>query len=586
MAVRTIGFAMLLFLSGVSTAVAQDRDATGIYAFDSSTLEGDPFSGTIFVWREGAELGGRVFTTLDAPFAITGVRWLGESELGVRFNLGPGRVTFRLNLDGDRFTGAYTFEQGEQKLTREVTGRHRRTERNDLPPTRCVVPGPGFEVRCAMLHVPEDRHNPTGRWIRLNIVILPAESEQESTDAMFALAGGPGQAATEIAGGYAQSMAEIRKHRDVVLVDQRGTGRSNPLRCDFDDPNARAALLLSWRFPPGAMAGCGAELAERADVRFYHTAVAMADLDAVRQWLGYDRVNLYGGSYGTRAALTYLRMYPERTRTVTLRAVIAPSGALPLDNPADAQASLDTIFAECRERPACHAAYPDLERDLETVLKRLAEDPVPVHVFDPLARDTAAITLDHAVFAGALRRLLMNGDAIPQIPLVVHRAAAGDYDRLLPGISATLGISRSLYLGMGFSVVCTEDAERIAAANIEARSGGTFIGPNPARALVAACEDWSKGVPPDGYDQPVVEAVPVLILSGYYDPTTPVRWGREVARALPQSTHLIMRNVAHSPFPPCATEMMTRLVELGRLEGVGNPCEGVLEPPVYVVPQP
>jgi len=569
----------LVFLLHPARLAAQTTpDPRGIYEFASRSTRGDPFEGTVHLYGNDGRILGFVYTTIDPPIPITGVRWLGRDTLGVRFLLGTTIVTQVFALDGDRFTGYYRFTRDGTEREIPLTGRRLpATPHHDLAPIPCEVAGVPFAARCAMLHVPENPDAPGGRWIPLRIVILPAEADPKAPDAMFTFAGGPGQAATEVAGAYAQTMAGVRRTRDIVIVDQRGTGASNPLRCEFEDPQDRTQLLLTWQFPASSLERCRNELEPYADLRLYYSWVAAADIDRVRAWLGYPEIDIYGGSYGTRMAQTYLARFPERTRTVTLRAVEPQGGILPLDNPREAQAALELVFEECRSEAECASAFPDLPGDLVTVMRSLETTPAAVRVQDPLTGDSADITLTRSVFAGGLRRMLMDGNAIPWVPLAVHAAAAGDFTLLAPGISATLGVSRALYIGMALSVGCAEDAARLAAADIDGATAGTFMGEGPARGFLDACGRWPSGTPPAAFYERVTAEVPVLLLSGRYDPTTPPSGAQRVADALPNAYHLVMPGISHSPFPPCAQELMTRIVETGDVAGMEDRCTGVLE---------
>jgi pimeloyl-ACP methyl ester carboxylesterase len=276
-------------------------------------------------------------------------------------------------------------------------------------------------------------------------------------------------------------------------------------------------------------------------------------------------------------AQAYLARYPERTRTVTLRGVAAPGGLLPLENPGDGQAALELVFDECHAEPDCARAFPDLPGDLASVMRTLEATSATLRVEDPVTGDSVAIAVTPAVFAGGLRRLLMNGDAIPSIPLTIHAAARGDHSALASGIEATLGVSRALYIGMALSVGCAEDAPRIARADIDSATAGTFMGGGPARGFLDACARWPQGTVPDAFYELVTADAPVLLLSGRYDPATPVRWGRQVAEALPNSLHIVMPGISHAPFPECAQDIMTQFVEAGGIVGVNADCVGELE---------
>src|SRR5207244_12853121 len=200
-------------------------------------------------------------------------------------------------------------------------------------PEPCRLPGIDEELLCGRLTVFENRLTRAGRTIDLSVVVLPAFDQNTKAEPLFDLAGGPGAAATESATFYAGQGKGYRRRRDVVLVDQRGTGKSNPLslpgkRTPEDYPSEMS--------PVDCVKSLRQTLERRADLTQYTTSIAMDDLDDVRARLGYDRINLIGSSYGTRAALVYLRQHPERVRTVTLIGVAPTYLKMPCE---DAQAA-------------------------------------------------------------------------------------------------------------------------------------------------------------------------------------------------------------------------------------------------------
>ncbi|HEX3555405.1 MAG TPA: alpha/beta fold hydrolase [Thermoanaerobaculia bacterium] len=204
------------------------------------------------------------------------------------------------------------------------------------PPHPCKVPGLNEEVRCASYAVWEDRAAKKGRKIGINVVILPAKGPDKAPDPLFFFGGGPGQGIAGEAPGLAESPA--RQKRDVVLVDQRGTGRSNPLDCELWGHPLDLRQAAGDVFPIAAVRACKAKLEKVADLRLYTTPLAMDDVDEVRAWLGYGKVNLSGGSYGTRAAEVYLQRHPQSVRTVTLLAVAPLDEYLPCTTPTPASA--------------------------------------------------------------------------------------------------------------------------------------------------------------------------------------------------------------------------------------------------------
>ena len=253
-------------------------------------------------------------------------------------------------------------------------------------------------------------------WIPLNVAILPA-ADPAPSGALFHLAGGPGQAATDQAADNARRFARIRDHRDLVMVDQRGTGASNPLRCPDLGPVAGARVLLAWDLPGAWIRECAAGLRRRANLRRYTTTEAAADIEAVRQWLGYPRIDLYGGSYGTRTALEVARNYPSHVRTLTLRAVMSPAALMATGEPVALDAALNHLFRDCGSEAACQEAYPNLEKRYRELVARLGRHADSVSVLDPGTGDSIRFGVDRDLLAGALRRMMMNrGRPGPRAP--------------------------------------------------------------------------------------------------------------------------------------------------------------------------
>jgi pimeloyl-ACP methyl ester carboxylesterase len=236
---------------------------------------------------------------------------------------------------------------------------------------RCTIEGVPGEVRCGSYEVLEDRAARNGRSIRLKIVLLAAESKREP-DPLFILAGGPGQAATGNAKFFAETFAQVRRTRDIVLVDQRGTGGSSGLECDLYGTSTQGHL--GDLFPLESVRQCADQWHTRADLRFYTTEIAMADLDEVRGAMGYERINLFGTSYGARAAQVYMRQFPHRVRSVIMKGVTPITVPLTLPMARDAQHAWDLLCEDCAADPACNVAFPKLKSEFETVFARLEKD--------------------------------------------------------------------------------------------------------------------------------------------------------------------------------------------------------------------
>lgn len=387
--------------------------------------------------------------------------------------------------------------------------------------------------------MPEDRTRPDGRRIRLHLLVLPARSPEPRPDPIVFLAGGPGQAATSLAAGLAQSW--MREDRDLVLVDQRGTGQSNRLDVAMPGSAEDPSGYLDWMFEPERFRAALPALERVADLRCYTTEIAADDLDAVRDALGYEQVNLIGGSYGTRAALVYMRRYPQRVRTAVLDGVAPIAFENPLHHARSAQDGFERLVAECEADPRCKAAFPDLRGALAQVLARLEKAPAEVELPQAAGAPPVRAQLARDAFADALRVLLYGTDNNRRVPLLLQQAVAGRFEPFATAaVQRNRGLGEALAFGMLMCVTAAEDLPRIRDDEITAECAGTFLGDARVRAQLAIAAFWPRGEVSPAYAEPVAVDVPTLLLSGTHDPVTPPRWGDEAARHLPHSLHVVV----------------------------------------------
>jgi pimeloyl-ACP methyl ester carboxylesterase len=420
--------------------------------------------------------------------------------------------------------------------------------------------GPFGTVLGGTLEVAEDPTKPDGRRIALDVVVLAARTEHPLPDPVFFLAGGPGQAATSLASQLGASW--MRAQRDIVLVDQRGTGGSNPLRVELTGgpDDLQGYLDLPWR--EDVFRAALARLQERADLTKYTTPIAMDDVDAVRAALGYETIDLVGGSYGTRAALVYMRRHRERVRCAVLDGVAPIAFENPLYHARGAQEAFEALRQECLADPACRAAFGDLADDLQKVLARLAGQPAEVAI------DGATLKLTRDGFAESLRHMLYSEPLNRQAPMLLHAAAAGDlrpFARL--AIENNRNSHAALAYGLLMSVTNAEDLPRITEAEIERECAGTFLGDARVRGQLAIGAFWPRGEVPDA-DEPVSVGVPVLLLSGTHDPVTPPRWGAEAASHLPNSLHVVVAGCHGVSSKPQVARFVAQFLERASVEGL------------------
>jgi pimeloyl-ACP methyl ester carboxylesterase len=432
--------------------------------------------------------------------------------------------------------------------------------------------------------MPETPGKMDGRTLRIEFAVVPALAKSKAPDPLFVLAGGPGQAAMQVAPLMMPVLGQINTRRDIVFVDQRGTGKSNPLTCPDDDKPTALAERVDM---PQQIARIGACLRTLdADPRQYATWIAVRDLDAVRALLGAERINLWGGSYGTRAGLEYLRQFPQRVRTLVLDGVAPPDMRLPASFAVDGQAALDKTIAACAKEAACSAQFPDFARQLDALFGRFGSQGVTLTLTDPLTGRPEKVPFTRESMLAALRTPLYAPQFGAMLPYVVERATRDDFTPLVAMLAAFSGNNTThLAWGMHFAVICAEDVPRIDAADRAAaaatRFGAGFIG-----LYEQACEQVPhQPAPAEFYTIPPA-TVPVLLLSGGADPATPPRHAEFVAKALPNSRHLIAPHLGHGVSSQgCAPELLARFVRQASFDKIDGAClERLPTPPFFRPP--
>ena len=447
----------------------------------------------------------------------------------------------------------------------------------------CVGDDAPTDAYCGTLRVFENRATKQGRQIDLNIVILPALSPESKPDPLFFLAGGPGQSATKLARAVREGFRRVQTDRDIVLVDQRGTGKSNPLECESEDDSLKA-----FNEPESAglerLKKCMA--AYDADLSLYTTTIAMDDLDDVRAYLGYDRINIYGGSYGTRAGLVYMRQHGDRVRSAVLDGVAPTNMRLPLYFPRDAQRALDLLVKDCEGDERCRTAYPNLGQRIRDLMERLRRDPPLVKVTHPRTGEIGEVRLEARLVANVIAGTLYSPMASALIPAVVARAEQNDFQGMLALATAGDGGESNMSIGMQLSVICAEDAPRVTAEEADKESKGTLFGEYVMRNQRLACEFWPKGAVEPAFYEPVTSNIPTLVLSGEADPVTPPVWGEQIAKTLPASKHVVIPGTGHTAGGTgCGLRIIRNFIDKGTAEGLDTSCVSLVHrPPFFVSP--
>jgi pimeloyl-ACP methyl ester carboxylesterase len=429
----------------------------------------------------------------------------------------------------------------------------------------CAAPDVRGPARCGVFRVYEDRERRTGRTIDIAFVVLGATGEPRADDAIALLPGGPGESLVDGAGPVSSQFPELRRSRDILLVDVRGVGRSQALDCDVPYPGGFRARFGSV-FPLAHAAACRDALGRRADLTRYTTAASVDDIEAIRGWLGYPRLNLVGTSYGTRVAQIYMRRHPLSVRTVVLNGVAPLAEPLYVRHARLLQRTLERRVSGCRGDERCRAAHPGFGRRLERVLARFRKGPVEVEL------NGTRVPFTIGDLSYALRGLLY--DRGSELPALIDRAAAGDVRPL-----AEYYVARTAWIGQPggsagyhFSVLCAEDIAPLTDEQVAQETADTFMGAHLIDGYRAVCRLWPHAELPASHWTPVRSDIPTVLLSGALDPVTPPEGAEAVAAHLTNAVHHVEPDGGHGIGSPCAGRLVLELIRTGSVDGLDSSC--------------
>jgi pimeloyl-ACP methyl ester carboxylesterase len=443
----------------------------------------------------------------------------------------------------------------------------------------CELPGIEGKVRCGTYEVFEDRSTKSGRTIKLKIVVLKSLGSNTAPDAIFPLHGGPGAPATglvELAKGV---LGPVRQDHDLVFVDQRGTGGSNPLTCDIADDAKDLTSFFGDILPPDKVRACREKLQEHADLRLYTTPIAMDDLDEVRAALGYNKIDLAGLSYGTIASQVYMRQHPEHVRSVFLVGVATPNIKQPLLFPRSAQHAMDLLFADCTADETCHNAFPRLQEEFGVVLSRFTNGPLPVEMIDPVSKKRVQVKLSRSSFVEGIRLAMYSTGPQQFVPKIIHQAYENDYvpfEEAAVHLSPGAGVARGVY----FTITCSEGVPFITGKELADETRNTYVGPERVQRHITACKDWPKGNITPSYIEPVKSDLPVLMISGEVDGSSPTWFGESALKFLPNGRQLKIRYLGHQFEGNCLRDIFTSFIKNGSAKNLDASCtEKIRRPP-------
>ncbi len=445
----------------------------------------------------------------------------------------------------------------------------------------CHIPHYSQEVLCGKYSVFEDRVAAKGRKIDIEFAVVPSVTEAKEADPLVFFAGGPGQGARDMGQFVSAAFQEIHENRDVILIDQRGMGSSHPLSCEQPEDDS---LSLSdeqvAKLMREVLTECLTEL--DADVTKYTQDLANQDIHDITVALGYDKVNLYGVSWGTRSALLYVNQFPEQVRTIIMDGVAPLANKVPLYANEDAERAIQALFKDCQLNSECQSAFPSLEQDFDHVLTAFGESGYEVTMNDANTGKLTTFVITRNAFVNAVRNILYVPDYSRLIPIIIQQAKVKDF-RALSGLMAAFG-DGNMALGAQMSVLCSEDFSRITDEAIANETNKGFVGDAFINFFKNGCSVWPKAPLPEIYNQALTSSVPTLILSGAIDPVTPERWGEKMQELMTNSKHLVAANTGHNVGPKgCAPDLMTQFVTQGNLDNIDGSCLNTITRPSFFI---
>jgi pimeloyl-ACP methyl ester carboxylesterase len=428
----------------------------------------------------------------------------------------------------------------------------------------CKLPGIKDSVLCGNYPVFENRKTRAGRIIYLNIIVVPALHRGASLTPIFYFDGGPGVAATNSASFYADRSNPYRQYHDIVLVDIRGTGASNPLNCPSLQIKHGLQEQFEDMYPPEAVKECYDSLSKRADLKQYTTTNVVKDIEDVRKWLGYKKINIYGLSYGTRVAQVYMKLFPSSIESCILWSPVTTYARMPLYHARFAQNSLEKLFSDCSHDPLCHNSFPELENEFDSLMQKRKNSPFTFSLKDSSGH-SEQLSFSWNTFQTKLRSLLYTPEGMRQVPYIIHQAWTGNINPFIARYPKGNATNNLIAEGLYLCITCTEDVPFIADKEINPLTKGTFMGTYRIDQQKRACAQWARGTIPNDFMKPVVSKIPTLIISGEFDPITPTSMAKEIASHLSNCTLVVIPQMSHMfdglSHPECFDNICLRFID-------------------------
>ncbi len=441
---------------------------------------------------------------------------------------------------------------------------------NEIALSDCRLKDVDSLARCGFVTVPEDHANAqNGKTIRIHVAVLPSLARRAEPDPVYFFAGGPGQAASDI-GRIVSALGDLRKRRDIVLIDQRGTGKSKTLTCEAGktdtktDPLVQVFSLTNVDIERDR-ARCLTTL--KGNAATHRTDDYIEDLEAVRKLLNHKQINVWGGSYGSRVALRYMKRFPESIRSAVLDGVAPTTLRLPDDALASSETELRNLLAACAASSACSKAFPDAMGTFDQLLAALKKEPANIRMNHPSSGAPFDATITDRTVVSLLWQLLYQVESQRLVPSLIAQAAAGNFAPLAATATATSINNEDLSAALRVAVMCAEDMlgrTQIASPRFE----------SIANLFYATCKDFPHGKVATEFFEPTISAIPTLLLSGNRDPVTPPSQAILASKTLSQHKHIVVKGMGHIvSHQPCVRRIIGKFVESGTIQSASDICE-------------
>jgi pimeloyl-ACP methyl ester carboxylesterase len=440
---------------------------------------------------------------------------------------------------------------------------------------RCFARGIERAAKCKQVEVPLNWDKPNGQKISINMAIIPAKGGFAEADPFILFAGGPGQAATDLSGLIKIAFDKINETRDIILIDQRGTGGSHKLHCDFDVATVELGLgQIDFETMEDMMRACAVEHEKTVDIRYFTTFDALKDVEHIRKLLGIEQFNIWGGSYGTRIGLLYMKLYPNSIRTAILDGVTSPNSKLFEITTLGAQMAFTALADDCAADAACYKAFGNINATFEGLLKKYRDNPEPMEVLNPITGEWEKGIMNERLLADIVRNTLYQPARASVLPFALSEAAKGNFKTLFAlVIESSVSTQDLISPGLMLSVLCSEDMPRHQEAEAIAAGKDSFHKDFFYKHFKAGCAGWKIRDVIEGYSDPITVDIPTLVLSGVLDPITPPFSADYAVKNLPNVLHLTAAKVGHGvSFFGCAPDIMDDFVDSGSLADLDGAC--------------